>query len=86
MDIPSYRVKPGQIISIVPKMRENPIVLDALDQNVRVPPYLSFDRASFSGRMIATRSATTSRFRWTSGSSSSTTHVASELPLILLKT
>ncbi len=54
VDIPSFRVKPGQIISIVPKMRENPIVLDALDQNVRVPPYLSFDRAAFSGRMIAT--------------------------------
>lgn len=53
VDIPSYRVKPGQIISVVPKMRENPNVLDGLDQNVTVPSYLSFDRASFSGRMIA---------------------------------
>lgn len=53
VDIPSYRVAPGQTIAIVAKMHQNPNILDALDQNVTVPTYLSFDRTTFSGRLIA---------------------------------
>ena len=44
VDIPSYRVQPGETISLAPKMRENPNVLDALDQHANVPTYMTFDR------------------------------------------
>lgn len=53
VDIPSYRVKPGDTITIVAKMRDNPNVLDALDQNATVPNYLSFDRNAMTGRVVA---------------------------------
>lgn len=53
VDIPSYRVVPGQLIAVKPKMQQNPIVLDALDQNSSVPPYMTFDRGTMSGRLMA---------------------------------
>lgn len=53
VDIPSYRVQSGDTISLAPKMRENPIVLDALDQHASVPSYLTFDRNAMSGRLVS---------------------------------
>lgn len=53
VDIPSYRVAPGQLIAIVPKMQQNPIILDALDQSSSVPPYMTLDRVTMSGRLMA---------------------------------
>ncbi len=53
VDIPSYRVKPGDTITLVAKMRENPNVLDALDQHASVPNYLSFDRNAMTGRLVS---------------------------------
>ncbi len=53
VDIPSFRVAPGQTISLAPKMRENPIILDALDQRSNVPGYMSFDRNAMAGRLMA---------------------------------
>ena len=52
MDIPSYRVQAGDTIAVAPKMRENPNVLDALDQHSSVPNYLTFDRNTMSGRLV----------------------------------
>jgi small subunit ribosomal protein S4 len=52
VDIPSYRVKPGDTITLAAKMRENPNVLDALDQHANVPNYLSFDRNALTGRLV----------------------------------
>ncbi len=52
VNIPSYRVKPGDTISLVAKMHQNPSVLDALDQHASVPNYLTFDRNSMSGRLV----------------------------------
>ena len=53
VDIPSYRISPGQLVSIAPKMQQNPIILDALDQSSSVPPYMTLDRATMSGRLMA---------------------------------
>lgn len=53
VDIASYRVHPGQLISLVQKMRENPIILDSLDQRSSVAPYLTFDRNTMSGRLVS---------------------------------
>jgi small subunit ribosomal protein S4 len=53
VNIPSYRVQPGETISLAPKMRENPIILDALDQHASVPNYLTFDRNAMSGRLVS---------------------------------
>jgi small subunit ribosomal protein S4 len=52
VDIPSYRVKPGDMIAVAVKMRENPNVLDALDQHASVPNYMSFDRNTMTGRLV----------------------------------
>jgi small subunit ribosomal protein S4 len=43
VDIPSYRVKPGQTISLREKSKNLTIVKDALDTNTFVPEYLSYD-------------------------------------------
>ncbi len=52
VDIASYRVQAGATVSLAPKMRENPIVLDALDQHASVPNYMSFDRNAMAGRLV----------------------------------
>lgn len=42
---PSYQVTPGQIISLrKEKLTENKIVKDSLEQNIKFPPYLNFDK------------------------------------------
>lgn len=42
---PSYQVSLGQIISLKKeKMKENQIVKESLEQNIKTPPYLNFDK------------------------------------------
>ncbi|MCI1856821.1 MAG: 30S ribosomal protein S4 [Sporolactobacillus sp.] len=43
VDIPSYRVKPGEVIGVREKSKNLDIIKDALDSNNFVPEYLSFD-------------------------------------------
>lgn len=43
VDIPSFRVKPGQTIGLREKSKNLVIVKDALDTNTFVPEYLSYD-------------------------------------------
>lgn len=52
VDIPSYRVKAGDTITVAQKMRENPNILDALDQHASVPNYMTFDRNAMTGRLV----------------------------------
>jgi small subunit ribosomal protein S4 len=43
--IPSYKVEPGQVISLrKEKRKENKLVKGNLEKNLKVPPYLAFDR------------------------------------------
>jgi small subunit ribosomal protein S4 len=43
--IPSYEVKPGQAISLKKeKMKENKLIKNNLEQNVKLPSFLEFDK------------------------------------------
>jgi len=42
--IPSLKVKEGQKITLKKKMTENKLIKNSLEQNVKFPPFLDFDR------------------------------------------
>src|SRR5689334_14543282 len=45
VNIPSYKIKPGQVISLrKQEIKENKLIKNSLEQNIKVPPYLTFDR------------------------------------------
>ena len=45
VNIPSYKVEPGQIISLSKeKIKENKLVKNTLEKNPKTPPYLAFDK------------------------------------------
>ena len=48
VDIPSYRVKPGQKISVKPKSQRMACFQEALDSATPPPPYIERDKKSFS--------------------------------------
>jgi len=44
-NIPSYEVEPGQVISLKKeKMKENKIIKSTLEQNVKIPSFLDFNK------------------------------------------
>ncbi|MCM3715008.1 30S ribosomal protein S4 [Halalkalibacter oceani] len=49
VDIPSYRVKPGQTIGVREKSRNLDIIKEALEGNDFVPGYVSFDAEKLEG-------------------------------------
>ncbi len=49
VDIPSYRVKPGQVIGVREKSRNLDIIKEALEVNMFVPEYLSFNEDALEG-------------------------------------
>ena len=49
VDIPSYRLKPGQVISVREKSKNLDIIKEALEANTFVPEYLSFDEEKLEG-------------------------------------
>jgi small subunit ribosomal protein S4 len=49
VDIPSYRMKPGQVIGIREKSRDLTIVKEALEVNVFVPEYLTLNEDALEG-------------------------------------
>ncbi|GAA0600664.1 30S ribosomal protein S4 [Virgibacillus siamensis] len=49
VDIPSYAVKPGQVISLREKSQNMDIVKEAIEVNNFVPEYLSFDENKLEG-------------------------------------
>lgn len=54
VDIRSYIVKPGQVVSIKEKSRKNKAIIASLENTMReVPSYLSSEPANFSGQMLA---------------------------------
>lgn len=48
LNIPSYQVRPGQIISISEKMKKNPHIVESVESNPYAPKYLTVDPAAFS--------------------------------------
>ena len=55
VDIPSYLVKPGEIIELKEKYRQNPLIQDNLEAVVRrgVPQWLELDAENFKGTVKA---------------------------------
>ncbi|MCB1309578.1 MAG: 30S ribosomal protein S4 [Leptospiraceae bacterium] len=52
VDIPSFRVQPGQEIQIQEKSRQNELINNTLQNpTLRLPSYLSYDGAEYKGRM-----------------------------------
>lgn len=49
VDIPSYRVKPGQTISVREKSRNLDIIKEAVELNNFIPDYLTFDEEKLEG-------------------------------------
>ncbi|MBO1003347.1 30S ribosomal protein S4 [Pseudogracilibacillus auburnensis] len=49
VDIPSYRVKPSQVISVREKARNLDIIKEAIEVNNFVPDYLTFDADKLEG-------------------------------------
>lgn len=53
VDIRSFQVKPGMIISVREKSRTMESVKTAIESVQEVPPYLSLNKESFSGQLVA---------------------------------
>ncbi|MFI0434473.1 MAG: 30S ribosomal protein S4 [Parachlamydiaceae bacterium] len=54
VDRRSFHVKPGMVVSIKEKSRSMKIINESMDSAQRtVPEYLSFDKAHFSGQLLA---------------------------------
>lgn len=52
VDIPSFMVKPGQVIAVREKSRNLDIIKEAIEYNNFVPEYLSFDADKLEGTFV----------------------------------
>ncbi len=50
VDIPSYSVKPGDVIAIKEKSRKIPAIVEALETVGNIPPYVETDKKSMSAK------------------------------------
>lgn len=53
VNIPSFQVKPGDVVSIREKSKANANIVDALNGKVNRFGWLEWDKANFSGKMLA---------------------------------
>jgi small subunit ribosomal protein S4 len=51
VNIPSYSVRPGEVISVVEKMRKNVHVIEALESNAYAPQYLDVNNTDASATL-----------------------------------
>ena len=52
VDIPSYRVMPGDTISVKENSLNHPAILAAVEEKVAVPAYLEFDPKKLTGKYV----------------------------------
>ncbi|ERL66448.1 30S ribosomal protein S4 [Schleiferilactobacillus shenzhenensis] len=52
VDIPSYEVKPGQVIGLKTKSKDLQMVKDALDNTVARPPFVTWDDNNLTGTYV----------------------------------
>ena len=52
VDIPSYRVKVGDVISVKENSLNHPAILASLEDKVAVPAYLEFDAKKLTGKYV----------------------------------
>ncbi|HXE80025.1 MAG TPA: 30S ribosomal protein S4 [Vicinamibacterales bacterium] len=55
VDIPSYSLRPGDVVSIRPGSQKNPVIAHAMEEvkGRGIPGWLSFDAATGSGRVVS---------------------------------
>lgn len=51
VDIPSYHVRTGDVIGLVEKSKQIPVVKESLEGRPSTPPYLSFEESSLTGTL-----------------------------------
>lgn len=51
VDIPSYHIEPGQIISVKEKSKEIKFIKEAVDATIGYPSFINFDADTFSGSL-----------------------------------
>jgi small subunit ribosomal protein S4 len=52
LDLPSYQVKSGQVLTVTDKMRKNPHVVESMEGGVFNLPYLLVDRDNITARLL----------------------------------
>ncbi len=52
VDIPSYQVKPGSTIEVKDNMKNNAVVLEALEATLNTPAFVTFDRKTMKGSYV----------------------------------
>ena len=52
VDIPSYQLRPGDIVAVRPRSRQNPIFIENLKKSRRAFSWLETDRRSLSGKFL----------------------------------
>lgn len=52
VDIPSYQVTPGDKITVREKSKDNKVIREALDKNIKTVEYVSFDKDKLEGTYI----------------------------------
>ena len=52
VDIPSYEVKPGDVISVKEKSLEHPVIKNSIEANTTVAPFVEFDAKKMTGKFV----------------------------------
>jgi len=54
LDLPSYQVNPGDVISVRDKMKKNVHIQEWIEQNAYFPPYMSVDKEKLEATLLHT--------------------------------
>ncbi len=52
VDIPSYQLRPGDIVAVRPRSRHNPVFIENMKKNRRVYSWLETDQRALSGKFL----------------------------------
>lgn len=52
VNIPSYQVKPGDIITVKEQSLDHPAIKDALEASLTTPKYVEMDKAKLTGKLV----------------------------------
>ena len=52
VNIPSYQVKPGDIITVKEQSMDHPAIKDAVEASLNTPKYVEFDKAKLTGKLV----------------------------------
>jgi small subunit ribosomal protein S4 len=53
VNIPSFRIREGDVVSVDPKSRQHPTIVRALSLNRPMPGWLTWDEAAMAGRVVS---------------------------------